>query len=86
MCPHTADDQALMNQLNSIGEAIGPFVFGLLSNTLSVSEQLAFGYRLIAIAGRIRTRVEQQAEEPKDQGGADPEGGEASQSGFGDAL
>lgn len=51
-------DRELMEDLNSLGETLGPFVFGILTDTLSVSEQLAFGYQLIAVAGRIRARVE----------------------------
>jgi hypothetical protein len=51
-------DGELMDELNRLGEALGPFVFGILSDTLSVTEQLDFGYRLIAVAGRIRVRVQ----------------------------
>lgn len=94
MPPNTADDRTLMDELNRLGEALGPFVFGISSNTLSITEQLAFGYRLIAVAGRIRTRVEQRSVEPRHKGEdaapvgeASPIGpGDASQVGNGDAL
>jgi hypothetical protein len=32
-----------------------------VTDTLPVTEQLDFGYKLIAVAGRIRTRVEKKA-------------------------
>lgn len=52
-----ADDQ-ILEALALVVQASGPFSFGLLTNTLSVTEQLGFGYKLISAAGRIRTRVE----------------------------
>lgn len=54
----TTDDHHLLNDLGHIGETLGPFSFGILTKTLSVAEQLDLGYKLIAAAGRIRTRVE----------------------------
>ena len=80
MLPNTADDHSLMDELNRLGKTLGPFVFGILSDTLSVSEQLDFGYRLIAVAGRIRARVEHQSVAPGDQGG------DTSLAGNGDGL
>ncbi len=50
-----------MDELGRLGEALGPFVFGILADTLSVSEQLTFGHQLIAVGGRIRARVEKHA-------------------------
>ena len=54
------DDQALLDELCGLGETLGPFIGGVLTNTLSVTEQLDFGYRLIWVAGLMRTRVEQK--------------------------
>lgn len=54
------DDHELLGELNQFGRELGTFTGGILTNTLSVSEQLAFGYRLIRVAGLIRARVEQQ--------------------------
>lgn len=62
-----AHDPTLLDELSRLGEALGPFVFGILSDTLSISEQLAFGYQLIAVAGRIRTRVEQRSADQRSQ-------------------
>lgn len=52
------DDQ-LLASLALVVQASGPFSFGILTDTLSVTEQLGFGYKLIAAAGLIRTRVEE---------------------------
>lgn len=54
----TTDDYDLLNILGHIADTLAPFSFGILTNTLSVTDQLDFGYKLIAAAGRIRTRVE----------------------------
>lgn len=54
------DDHELLDELNQLGRELGPFTGGILTNTVSVTEQLAFGYRLIRLAGRIRARVEGQ--------------------------
>lgn len=52
-----ADDQ-ILEALALVVQESGPFSFGILTDTLSVTEQLDFGYKLISAAGRIRTRVE----------------------------
>jgi hypothetical protein len=54
------DDRQLLDELCQLGEALAPFNAGILTNTLSVTEQLDFGYRLIRVAGLIRGRVENQ--------------------------
>lgn len=54
-------DGQILDALAHVVEASGPFSFGLLTNTLSVTEQLDFSYQLIALAGRIRARVEKAA-------------------------
>lgn len=59
-----SEDKQLLDELCQLGEALGPFNAGILTNTLSVSEQLDFGYRLIRVGGLVRTRVEQQSHEP----------------------
>ncbi|MCA1604156.1 MAG: hypothetical protein LC775_01425 [Acidobacteria bacterium] len=74
------DDRTLIDELGCISEALGPFVFGILSDTLSVSEQLAFGHQLIALGGRIRARVERQADSQRVQAR------DASPAGDGEAL
>lgn len=70
----TDDDRTLMDELNRLGEVLGSFVFGTLTDTLSVTKQLAFGYQLIAVTERIRARVEKQSE------------GHGAQAGDGDGL
>lgn len=57
----TADDRTLLTALNHLGHTLGPFTGDILTNTVSVDEQLNFSYHLIAVAGRIRTRVERQS-------------------------
>lgn len=52
------DDRQLLDELHGLAEAIGPFNSGILANTLSVTEQLDFGYRLIRVAGWVQARVE----------------------------
>ncbi|MCA1675039.1 MAG: hypothetical protein LC799_23575, partial [Actinobacteria bacterium] len=54
----TTDDHHLLNDLGRIGETLGPFSFSILTNTLSITDQLDFSHKLIAAAGRIRARVE----------------------------
>ena len=54
----TDEDRALLDELNRLGAVLGPFTGGILTNSLSVAEQLAFGHQLIALAGRIRARLE----------------------------
>jgi hypothetical protein len=54
------DDRALLDELSRLGETLGPFLGGVVTNMLSVTEQLDFGYRLIRVAGLIRMRVEHQ--------------------------
>ena len=56
----TDEDRKLLNELNRLGDALGLFTGGILTNSLSVSEQLDFDYQLIALAGRIRARVEKK--------------------------
>ncbi|MGH3851534.1 MAG: hypothetical protein ACRDRT_17900, partial [Pseudonocardiaceae bacterium] len=56
----TSSDYALLGELNRLGVALGPFTGGILTDSLSVTAQLDFGYRLIRLAGRIRARVEQK--------------------------
>lgn len=51
-------DEQLLAALASVVEASGRFSFGVLTGSLSVTEQLDFGYKLIAVAGRVRTRAE----------------------------
>jgi hypothetical protein len=58
------DDRALLDELCGLGETLGPFIGGVLTNTLSITEQLDFGYRLIRVAGLIRTRVENKQTAP----------------------
>lgn len=53
-----SDDRQLLDELCQLGEALAPFNAGILTNTLSVTEQLDFGYRLIRVAGLVRGRVE----------------------------
>ena len=55
-----AGDHELLDELNQLGKDLGPFAGGILTRTLSVTEQLDFGYRLIRLARRIRARAEQQ--------------------------
>lgn len=52
------DDRQLLEELRRLGEELGPFNTGIVTNTLPVTEQLDFGYRLIRVAGLIRRRVE----------------------------
>ncbi|MGH4013639.1 MAG: hypothetical protein ACRDSL_06830 [Pseudonocardiaceae bacterium] len=54
----TPDDHQLLHMLGYIDEALGRFSGGIVTNTLSVAEQLDFSHKLIAAAGRVRTRVE----------------------------
>lgn len=54
----TDEDRALLDELNRLGAILGPFTGGILTNSLTVAEQLAFGYQLIGLAARIRARVE----------------------------
>lgn len=54
-------DRELLDELSRLGEALGPFVGGILTDSLSVTVQLDFGHQLIALAGRIRARVETQS-------------------------
>lgn len=61
----TTDDYKLLDQLYNIGERLSCFTGGILTNTLSVAEQLDFCYRLIASAGRIRARVERAGADHK---------------------
>ena len=60
-----SDDRQLLDELCQLGEALGPFNAGILTNSLSVTEQLRFGYRLIRVAGLIRARAEHR---PPDTG------------------
>lgn len=60
-----SDDRQLLDELHQLGEALGPFNTGILTNTLSVTQQLGFGYRLIRVAGLIQARVEHR---PPDTG------------------
>ncbi|MGH3344178.1 MAG: hypothetical protein ACRDPK_15180 [Carbonactinosporaceae bacterium] len=60
-----SDDRQLVDELRQLGEALGPFNAGILTNTLSVTQQLSFGYRLVRVAGLIRARVEHR---PPDTG------------------
>lgn len=55
-----AGDHELLGELNELGRELGPFTGGILTKTVTVTEQLAFGYRLIRLAGRIHARVGQQ--------------------------
>ncbi|MCA1605758.1 MAG: hypothetical protein LC775_09865, partial [Acidobacteria bacterium] len=52
------DDEHILETLAYVVQASGQPSFGILTNTLSVAEQLDFGYKLISLAGRIRARVE----------------------------
>ncbi|MGH8546455.1 MAG: hypothetical protein ACREX3_23140, partial [Gammaproteobacteria bacterium] len=54
-------DEQLLAALGHLVEEANPFSFGLLTNTLSITDQLDFTHKLIAAAGRIRTRVEKAA-------------------------
>ncbi|MGH3438843.1 MAG: hypothetical protein ACRDR6_25885 [Pseudonocardiaceae bacterium] len=69
----TDDDRSLLDELNKLGQELGLFTAGILTDSLSVTAQLDFGYRLIRLAGLIRARVEQEpfAAEPS---GVDGEG------------
>ncbi|HEY2764190.1 MAG TPA: hypothetical protein VGJ13_09300 [Pseudonocardiaceae bacterium] len=60
MADNVPDDSELLDELNQLGAALGPFTGGILTDSLSETEQLSFGYRLVRLAGRIRARVEQQ--------------------------
>lgn len=51
-------DRAIIYALAEVTKASGMFSFGILTDTLPVMEQLDFGYKLIHLAGLIRTRVE----------------------------
>jgi hypothetical protein len=64
------DDQALLDELCGLGETLGPFLGGVVTNTLSVTEQLDFGYRLIRVAGLIRARVEHKNSDTGGNGSA----------------
>jgi hypothetical protein len=55
----TSDDCELLDELRRLSQALGPFADGIFANSLSVAEQLDFGYQLIKVAVRIRERVEQ---------------------------
>lgn len=57
----TTDDYHLLDDLSHIGETLASFSGGILTNSLSVTEQLDFSYKLIAAASRIRTRVEKMS-------------------------
>ncbi|MGH3796479.1 MAG: hypothetical protein ACRDSP_16500 [Pseudonocardiaceae bacterium] len=63
----TTDDRILLNDLNRLGDALGPFAGGILTDSLSVTAQLDFGYRLISVASRIRMRVEQERTDSRRQ-------------------
>lgn len=54
------DDRALLDEFNRRGEILGPFTGGILTDTLTVAEQLAFGYQLVSVAGLVRARVEKK--------------------------
>lgn len=56
-------DEHLLGALAHVEEGSGRFSFGILTDTISVTEQLDFGYRLTSLACRIRARVEQTSSE-----------------------
>lgn len=68
----TDEDRKLLNELNRLGDALGPFAGGILTDSLSAIEQLDFSYKLISLAGAIRARVEQKtpSNRPREIGGS----------------
>jgi hypothetical protein len=56
-------DKHLLDALAHVVEGSGRFSFGIVTNTLSVTEQLDFSHKLIAAAGLIRARVERAADD-----------------------
>jgi hypothetical protein len=50
-------DGHLLDAIARVVEVSGRFSFGILTNTLSVAEQLDFSHKLIAAASRIRTPI-----------------------------
>ncbi|MGH4016807.1 MAG: hypothetical protein ACRDSL_23315 [Pseudonocardiaceae bacterium] len=63
--PCTADgdrlaeaDKHLLEALANVVQASDQFSFGIVTSTLSITDELGFSHKLIAAAGRIRARVE----------------------------
>lgn len=56
----TTDDAELLDELRRLSQALGPCADGIFANSLSVTEQLDFGYQLLNVAARIRVRVEKE--------------------------
>jgi len=54
------DGRELLDELRRLSQALGLFAAGIFADSLSVAEQLNFGYQLITVAARIRERVEQK--------------------------
>lgn len=52
------DDQKLLDALGRVTEAGGAFSFGIVNNTLSVTEQLEFSFQLKRVARLVRARVD----------------------------
>ncbi|MCA1704724.1 MAG: hypothetical protein LC808_16255 [Actinobacteria bacterium] len=51
------DDRKLLNELQLLGQAIGPFALAVIEDRVSRDEQLTLGTLLVNIAERIRDRA-----------------------------
>lgn len=65
------DDHELMAELNDLGQVLGPFTGGILTDRMSMSEQLDFGTGSFRLAGRIRARVERRPLAPRNSDARD---------------
>lgn len=53
----TRDDEELLLALSRISKDSGPFALGVLKNSISRDDQIAFGHRLTDLAEAIRKRA-----------------------------
>ncbi|MGH3795114.1 MAG: hypothetical protein ACRDSP_09505 [Pseudonocardiaceae bacterium] len=53
----TDEDEALLLALSRVGRDSGDFALGVLENSMSRDDQIAFGHRLVNLAEAIRERA-----------------------------
>ncbi len=58
------DDRELLNELNQVGQELGPFTARILTNTASADQQFLFSYQLIRLAGEIQARAKNMPVRP----------------------
>lgn len=52
-------DRELLHELSRVNRTSGDFAVAVMENTISRDEQIAFAYRLVELAERIRDRAQQ---------------------------